>query len=237
MILSETAEKAINVYGGRTLWQSAKYLEAEVSVSGLAFTLKRRPFFRHAEIVGDIHRPFSTLTPIGHNPGITGVLDGHNVYLQNEHGEVISERNNAREFFKPGRRLFFWDDLDMAYFANYAFWNYFNLPSLLMRDDVAWKEHAPGRLEARFPEWIPTHCRLQQFRFDCQSGLLVQHNYTADIISRLASAANVILEHTENNSGVIFTSERRVTPRGPKGNPLKRPVLIHIEVHDFRLVF
>ena len=55
MRLSETAERAIAAYGGRTRWQNAKYLEAEVSVSGLAFTLKRRPFFCHATIVEDAH--------------------------------------------------------------------------------------------------------------------------------------------------------------------------------------
>jgi hypothetical protein len=41
----ETAERAITAYGGRTRWQNAKYVEAEVSVSGLAFTLKHRPIF------------------------------------------------------------------------------------------------------------------------------------------------------------------------------------------------
>jgi len=65
MSLTETAEKAIAAYGGRALWESAKTLETEISASGLAFTLKRRPFFRHAKMVLDVHRPFSTLTPIG----------------------------------------------------------------------------------------------------------------------------------------------------------------------------
>lgn len=235
MRLSETAERAIAAYGGRTRWQNAKYLEAEVSVSGLAFTLKRRPFFCHAKIVEDAHRPFSRLTPIGHAPGISGVLDGQDVRLENSRGEILSGRKNARDYFTPGRRLFYWDDLDMAYFANYAFWNYLTLPALLMRDDIAWTEPEPGRLEARFPEWIPTHCSVQQFRFDRQTGRLIQHDYTAEIISRYASAAHGILGHAENNSGVVYPSARRVTPRGPKGNPFSRPVLIHIDVHDFKL--
>ena len=106
MSLTETAEKAIAAYGGRALWENAKTLETRISASGLAFTLKRRPFFRHAIMVLDVHRPFSRLTPIGRTTGITGVLDGLDVRLENDKGKVIAERKNARDYFKIGRRLF-----------------------------------------------------------------------------------------------------------------------------------
>ena len=236
MTLKETAEKAIAAYGGRALWQNAKRVEVEMSASGLAFTLKGRPFFRHAKMVLDVHRPFSSLTPIGRNPAVTGVLDALDVRLEDEQGKVIAERRNARDYFKIGRRLFYWDDLDMSYFANYASWNYFTLPALLMREEILWTELEPGRLEARFPDAIPTHSRLQQFRFDLQTGLLIQHDYTAQIISPLAAASNVVLQHAKNSSGVVYPSERRVTPKGPKGRPLGGPVLIHLEIHDYRLI-
>jgi hypothetical protein len=133
-MLSLTAQKAIEAYGGIELWANSKFLEAEVSVKGLAFILKRRPFFDHANIKLEIGRPFSKLTPIGKNKGIYGILDGHDVRLENEINEVVAERKNARQYFPFGRRFFYWDDLDMAYFANYAFWNYFTLPKLLMNE-------------------------------------------------------------------------------------------------------
>ena len=236
MNLTETAEKAIAAYGGRVLWQNAKTLETGISASGLAFTLKRRPFFRHAKMVLAIHRPFSTLTPIGLNPTITGILDGLDVRLENEKGQIISERRNARDYFKIGRRLFYWDDLDMSYFANYASWNYFTLPALLMREDIVWTELEPGWLEARFPDEIPTHSKVQRFRFDRETGLLIQHDYTADIISPLAAASNVVLQHAHNSTGLVYPSIRRVTPKGPKGKPLGGPVLINLDIHDFRLI-
>ncbi len=236
MSLTETAEKAIAAYGGRALWQNAKTLEVDISASGLAFTLKRRPFFRHAKMVLDVHRPFSSLTPIGCDSGITGVLDGPNVRLENKQGQVISERRNARDYFTINRRLFYWDDLDMSYFANYASWNYFTLPALLMREDIVWTEVEPGWLEARFPDEIPTHSRVQRFRFDRETGRLIQHDYTAQIISPLAAASNVVLQHAKNSSGVVYPSIRRVTPKGPKGRPLGGPVLIHLEIHDYSLI-
>jgi hypothetical protein len=236
MYLSETAEKVITAYGGVARWKQAKKIEAEVSVTGLAFVLKQRSFFSRARIIQHIHQPFSRLTPIGRKPGISGILDGNDVRLEDEHHEMISERKDPRDYFKLNRRIFYWDDLDMAYFANYAFWNYFTLPSLLMRDDIIWKETRLGQLEARFPKEIPTHCRNQHFRFDPQTGLLIQHNYTADIISRFASAANVVLKHAKNSQGMIYTASRRVTPMGMNGTGLKYPVLIQIEVDDFQLI-
>ncbi|MCF8383928.1 MAG: hypothetical protein K9G39_10145 [Chlorobium sp.] len=235
MNLTETAERAVAAYGGRSLWQSAVTLETEVSAYGLAFTLKRRPFFRNVRIVEDVHRPFSALTPIGRNPGVTGILDGHDVRLEDENGRVVSERRSARDCFRIGRRLLWWDDLDMSYFANYASWNYFTLPALLMNDGIAWTELEPGLLEARFPDTLPTHSRLQRFRFDRESGCLLQHDYTAEIISPLARASNVVLQHARNSDGLLYPSVRRVTPRGTKGRALGGPVLIHLDIHDYRV--
>ena len=145
--MNQTAQKALDAYGGQALWANAKTIEAEVSANGWAFTMKRRPFFEHAKIVMEIARPIARLTPIGKDPQITGVLDGQNVRLENPNGKVVAERQNARRYFPGGLgRLFHWDDLDMTYFANYAFWNYFTLPALLLREDIAWKELEPGRL-------------------------------------------------------------------------------------------
>ena len=232
--MNPTAEKAIAAYGGKELWSKAKHIEAEVSVHGWAFTLKGRPFFERAIITMEISHPFSRLSPIGTIPTVTGVLDEHNVRVEGPMNKVIEERKDARRYFPGGRRLFYWDDLDMSYFANYAFWNYFTLPALLMRDDIDWKEIEPGWLEATFPESIPTHCKVQRFRFDLKTGLLIQHDYTADIISKLATAANVVLEHKQGD-GFVYTSRRLVTPRSPSGKPLPAPTLIDITVHNFSI--
>lgn len=234
-ILNQTARKAVDAYGGIELWKNTRTIEADVSVKGLAFTLKRRPFFNHCRIKMEIHQPFSVLTPIGKNRSISGILDHDTVRLENEQGDIIEERKNARTFFPYGRRLFYWDDLDMAYFANYAFWNYFTLPALLMNDAVSWQEISPGLLQASFPNSIPTHCHTQYFRFDPDSGLLCQHDYTADIISGFARASHVIIQHNRLN-GLQVASRRKVTPRGLFGKPMPLPVLIDIQVHDFKLL-
>ena len=233
--MSETLIKAVDAYGGKDTWIKAKFLEAEFSARGLAFVFKQRPQLRRAKITMDISRPFSRITPIGRNREISGIIDGHDVYLENASGELIRERKNARQYFPGGRRFFYWDDLDMAYFANYAMWNYLSLPALLMRRDIIWHEIEAGILEAIFPKEIPTHNQRQRFRFDKDTGLLLQHDYTAEVISNLAKAAHVVLEHSESD-GFRFTSHRRVTPRSAKGRPLRGPTLIEIIIHDYHLI-
>lgn len=206
-----------------------------MSAQGWAFTLKRRPFFKHAHIRLDVARPLVRLTPIGRDPKISGVLDRHTVRLEDATGRVIAERPNARRYFPGGiKRLIRWDDLDMAYFANYAFWNYFTLPALLMRADIHWRELEPGWLEATFPASLPTHNPVQRFRFDLETGRLIQHDYTAEVISTLATAANVVLEHKQA-AGVVYPARRLVTPRSPSGKALRGPTLIAITVHAFHL--
>ena len=76
---------------------------------------------------------------------------------------------------------------------------------------------------------------MQRFRFDRETGRLIQHDYTAQIISPLAAASNVVLQHAQNSSGLVYPSIRRVTPKGLKGKPLGGPVLIHLDIHDYRV--
>ena len=234
--MNQSIIAAIDAYGGKETWTQARSIEAEFSARGLAFILKRRPKLRRAKIAMDISRPFSRITPIGRNREISGVLNNQDVHLEAADGEVIRERKNARQYFPGGRRLLYWDDLDMAYFANYAMWNYLTLPALLMRTDIIWKEIQAGFLEALFPIEIPTHSQRQHFRFDLDTGLLLQHDYTAEVIGRLAKAAHLVCDHSDKE-GLRYSSYRRVTPRSAKGKPLGGPTLIEIKIHDYQLNF
>jgi hypothetical protein len=233
-MLSKLAEKALQAYGGAELWQKSKYIEAEVSTKGLLFTLKNRTIFNHAKIKMEIGKQFSKITPIGKAENIAGVINGKDVWLEDEKGNILSERKDARTYFPYGRRLFYWDDLDMAYFANYAFWNYFTLPKLLMNSSIIWEEKEDELLTANFPDTIETHSKFQQFIIDKNTGLLKQHNYTAEVVSKLAKATNVIFEHSIENE-ILYPSSRTITPIRKNGNAMSKPVLVDINVHKFIL--
>jgi hypothetical protein len=100
---------------------------------------------------------------------------------------------------------------------------------------VAWRELGPELLEGAFPPSLPTHCTLQRFHVSRSTGLLVQHDYTADVIGRWARAAHQVLEH-RRSEGLAYPSHRRVTPRLPGARPLGFPTLVEIVVHGWRLV-
>ena len=226
-----TARRALEAYGGEPFWRQARSIRATVSASGLAFVLKRqRPFHRIA-VECDVREPLARLTPVD-AAGSSGVLRVGDAILENPQGLEIAHRPDARSFFPYGRRLFRWDSLDQTYFAGYALWNYLVFPALLLREDIRWEDSGPNRLIATFNGHIPTHSPVQEFLFDPASGLLRQHNYTAEVMGGWAKAANVIVEHGVLN-GVPYPSHRRVTPRKKDGSPAGGPVLIDLIIHDW----
>ena len=183
----------------------------------------RRPVrSRRAAYAPDPHRPCGQYRC----PEKRGCLSGRSL------GNHDRPPGNARSFFPYGRRLFWWDSLDQTYFAGYALWNYLVFPALLLRQDIRWEETGPNRLLARFPENIPTHSPVQEFLFDPVSGLLRQHNYTAEVMGGWAKAANAVIAHGTWN-GIPYPSHRRVTPRKKDGSPAGGPVLIDLVIHDW----
>jgi hypothetical protein len=231
--LSTTALRALDAYGGAARWGAATRIDLELSAGGLAFRLKRQPALVRAPMVLSVHEPRVRCTGID-GAGNTGVLEGGDVRLEAPDGSTLESRRDARSLFGPGRRWLWWDRLDQTYFACYAAWNYFALPALLLRQDVRWTEPEPGRLEARFPAGFPTHGTVQGFRFDSRTGLLVQHDYTAEIIGGWARASRVVLEHG-SRGGLTYPRLLRMTPRAGDGSPRRHPVLVAAEAHRFEL--
>jgi hypothetical protein len=232
--LSTTAQRALDAYGGAALWTAASTIRLVLSAGGAAFRLKWQPALVRARQEHAVHEPRVRCAGID-RAGNVGILDGPAVRLEAPDGRSIGARPEARSCFGPGRRLLWWDALDQTYFACYAAWNYFTLPALLLRQDIGWTEPAPGVLEARFPPHLPTHGPAQRFRFDAGTGLLVQHDYTAEIIGGWAKAARVVLEHGRQG-GAAFPRRMRIMPRSGDGTPRRFPVLVAIEVHEFELL-
>jgi hypothetical protein len=230
---SATARLALEAYGGAARWRAASSIQLVLSAGGLAFRLKWQPPLDRARQVLDVHEPRVRCFGID-RAGNTGILDGHDVRLEAPDGRLLGARLQARSFFGPGRRWIYWDALDQTYFACYAAWNYFTLPALLLREDVQWTELRPGVLEARFPPHLPTHGPVQRFAFSGDTGLLLQHDYTPEIIGGWARAARTVLEHGEQG-GVTFPRRMRITPRAGDGSARAGPLLVAVEAHEFEI--
>lgn len=80
---------------------------------------------------------------------------------------------------------------------------------------------------------MPTHSALQTFHVDA-AGLLLRHDYTADVIGGWATAANRCLASAVVD-GLRFYTRRLVTPRFGDHLVLPGPTLVWIELDDIRV--
>lgn len=171
-----------------------------------------------------------------------GTFEGNAVRINSQDGQLIAERTSPWHFFKKLRRKIFWDNLDVLYFGGYALWNYLNFPFLLLRPDIVVKEIEPWiegreklrRLHVVFPEGFPTHSTEQVF-YLTSDGLLVRHDYTAEVFGQWAKAVHYSMDHKEFG-GFIFPTKRRVFPRQKSGQPLRMITLVSIDIDDVRVV-
>jgi hypothetical protein len=236
-MLSALARRVLDAYGGESLWRSARAVEATVTARGLAFLAKGRSGLHEVRVHASLDRPRAVLYPFS-GQGRQAVVDAESVRIENADGDVVASRADPRRLFPGGRRTVYWDRLDVAYFAGYAAWNYLAFPALLLREDIEWRELSDTALEARFPPRIPTHCERQLFHIDPASGLLQQHDYTAEVFGEWARAANVVLQHEAAEPipfgpALLYPSRRRVTPRRPDGSARPFPLLVGILFRDW----
>ncbi|GGW64166.1 hypothetical protein [Streptomyces xantholiticus] len=228
--------RTLDAFGGAERWRQAQRIEAEISCGGLLFRWKRGTAgsFDRMRITAEVAE--QRIRFHGFDGQNDGVLEGHSVRLESG-GVVIAERTGARAPFPGGRRALRWDSLDMMYFLGYALWNYLAFPALLMRDDMEWRETGPDVLTARFPTHLATHCTEQRFLLDPATGLVKEHEYTAEVFgASWAHACHLTADYRTAN-GIPYAGRRRVMPRRPgSGGAMPAPVLIWADVHNYALI-
>lgn len=235
-------DRVIAAHGGTGLWNSLEAVEAEISASGFLFAAKRRPALRHVGMRAWTREPrflFRDFPVRGQTAELIGASE---VRICGRNGEVLLRRTDPRSAFRTFRHFFFWDDLDLIYFAGYATWNYLTTPFLLARPGFAVSEPGPlrgplaslERLQATFPDDIPTHSRKQMFYFD-ERHLLRRLDYTAEVVGGWAHAAH-LCDAYRSFGGLMAPTRRIVLPLPFGSRPLPGPALVSIEIHDIGLV-
>jgi hypothetical protein len=221
-------EQALEAHGGLERWRTAEEVVAELRSGGFALASKlvAGPLRRY-EARASVAEPRTVLDPYP-SPGQRGVFAGDQVWIESaDSGERLARRSDPRRLFPGLRRRVWWDRLDALYFAGYALWNYLTTPYLLTRPGVEVREE--GRhLHVTFPPQLPTHSREQTFQLD-EQGLIVRHDYTAEVFGGWAKAKHECHEHRQFD-GLVFPTRRRVTPRN-----LPFPTLVWIEVDSVRV--
>jgi hypothetical protein len=234
-------DEALEAHGGAARWEAAKRVQARAHSGG--FLLRTRvPGNRYADyrVTVDLVEPRAVMDPFP-EPGVRGVFVPGEARLEREDGEVVASRRDPRKAFfgRAGlRRNLRWDVLDATYFAGYAMWNYLSFPLILTRPGVEVEEISPWRsngeelrrIEVTFPEGFDTHSRRQRFYLDA-GGLLVRHDYVAEVVGGWARAAHLCADHVEAG-GLVFPTRRWVRPIGPRNRPLAVPTMVWIQLAD-----
>ena len=234
---------AIQAHGGLERWQEINEITMSAQTGGVALPLKLQfgAFSQYkATISADMEHPYVAFTPHPRHP-LQGVFQNGTVRILAPGGRVVAEYARPRDRFKNLDHMFIWDHLDTLYFGGYAIWNYMNLPFVLTAPGFElfemdpWEEggHKLRRLHAIFPAQMHTHCREQTFYFN-EDGLLVRHDYTAEIFGKWAKVAHYCVGHKEFD-GLIFPTMRRVFPRQADNTPFRHITLVSIDIGDIKL--
>jgi hypothetical protein len=143
-------------------------------------------------------------------PGVSGLYHAGDVSLvEDTTGALLTASAGHRRTFDGLAGYRSWTPLDGLYFFGYALCNYFGLPFLLggcrlvgtLRDG----------LTVEFPAGYDTHGHRQSFFFD-PDGLLVRHDYVAEIVGFWARGCHYSSEYVEAD-GLPFATRRHVVAR------------------------
>jgi hypothetical protein len=230
-------DDAVKAHGGLDRWLAATSLSASVSIGGSLWANKGHDgVLADAALLVDPHRQHVEFSGFGPQR-LRTLFEPGLVIVSTEHGSEIDRRRDPRTSF-PQDAAAAWDNIQVAYFASYAIWNYLTLPFLLTTPGVQAAEVEPWpvadpswrRLRAEFGEAsMETHNRLQYYNFDSEN-LLVRHDYDADVLGG-APASNRAAAYREFG-GLLFPTRRRVTARSADGAAGAGPILVYIDFDD-----
>lgn len=119
--------------------------------------------------------------------------------------------DNYRQKFRGLQKFRRWTPSDAVYFFGYAFVHYMSVPfTFIDNENCTLYTREYDCIEVSYPKNSDVHCSKQSFHFD-GSGLLIRHDYTADIIGPATGA-----HFTKNyivKDGFPFAQNRTVYAR------------------------
>jgi hypothetical protein len=237
--MNELLEWAIEAHGGIERWLAVKQLTADVSISGGLWAAKDKAgILDRLTVEVDRRQQLVRYFPFK-QPGQYSLFTPDEVSIRSDQGKVLDHRTSPRESFKTHSALTLWDDLDLIYFSGYAMWTYlstpflFSLPGFESEETEPWDEEGETwrRLKVTFPDFVHSHNRQQTFYFN-SSGILVRHDYNAEVLSGLP-AANYALE-PKTFDGLVIPTQRRVYARAADGKPIRERLAVAIDFHSIR---
>lgn len=238
--MSDLLKNVLETHGGSERWARTSKLRAEISVYGLFWELKGWPSaesgLERITLEIDTRKQISSLFPFT-APGLRGMLKvgPEHVRIETLDGRPVEQRDSSREAFAGQSIDSPWDRQDLAYFMNYALWNYLVTPFFLTYPGVQSREIEPWeeggetwrRLHVTFPASIATHCAEQVFYFD-RDFMQRRFDYAPDVVAEVPVAHYT--DEPKTFDGFVFPTLRRVYLRDTESN--ERNVDLHIITCD-----
>jgi hypothetical protein len=235
--MSDLVELAVEAHGGAQRWEQLSRFRAAGSITGAIWSLKGKAGLMDDVVLeGETRDQRLQITPFP-RPGEHVIWEPHREAIENADGVLIEERLKPDTAFAGQTRTSPWDNLQVAYFASEANWNYFVAPFIFMRSDFVTEEIDPWNeggqtwrsLLVTYPESVVAHTRQQTYYFD-DAGLLRRLDYSVDILGG-GPAVHYPSEYREFD-GIMVPTRRRVYVRNPDGSPALDSVSIAIDISD-----
>jgi hypothetical protein len=237
--MTDLLDLAMHAAGGLDRFKSFRSVSATLHHTGVLWALKRREgVLTDARVTVQLHEQ-----RVSHGPFAPSA--DHSVYtperveIRSEAGALVEALDAPRASFDGFAMDTPWSNPQLAYFAGYTMWTYLTSPFLLARPGVRVEETEPWtvdglrwrRLRAIFPADVATHSQVQTFHFDAD-GLLRRHDYEVDIQGRNA-AARYLTDYVRVQ-GIAMPTRLRIYPRGTDGRAMPEPLIVGVDLSDFR---
>ncbi|MGH3182834.1 MAG: hypothetical protein ACRDOH_09595 [Streptosporangiaceae bacterium] len=233
--MNDLLKLAIEGHGGLRRWEQVSRFRVAASITGAIWALKGQPGLLDGVVLeGETRDQRLKITPFP-RPGRYAIWEPHRQTIATTDGVLVAERRDPAASFAGLTRQSPWDELQAAYFAGEANWNYFAAPFILARSDFVAEETEPWHEDGQvwrgllvtYPDVIVAHTRRQTYYFD-EAGLLRRLDYAVDILGG-GPAVHYPSEYREFD-GIMVPTRRRVYVRNPDGSPVRDSVSIAIDI-------
>lgn len=238
--MNALVERIVEAHGGRKRWQKVEQVLATVSMTGLEFSSRLQgQLLQDVEVTASADEPLITLSPFP-DEGHVGVFRPNQVSIQRDDGEVVASRSAPGAVFRSMRHWFWWDRLDVLYYAGTSLWQSLCVPFTLLRsgcevEELEAVDAVPEggtwqRLRVVFPADIPCFAPEQVFYAD-STGLVRRIDYAPALSGPWFRVAQY-LESFESASGLVFPMERRTYPCLPSSHVVKMMPFSSLSLSD-----
>ncbi len=237
--MHDLQQQVIEAHGGLEQFQRFSFLTARLHQFGILWDLKgKSDTLTHADVRVNLRKQEVSHWPF-HPTQNRSRFTPEEVTIETPDGDLVEKLSRPRVSFAGFAMETYWSDPQLAYFSGYTMWTYLTSPFILAQPGIVTEEIAPWseqgetwrRLRVTFPAAIATHSREQTFYIG-PDGLIRRHDYEVEIQGNNAAARYLLDPVTVE--GIVLPSKFRVYPRNPDNTPAAEPLIVGVDLSDYR---